>query len=60
MKAEINPYVELVQVLLYLADRQNTYICLDYFVEFLSEYENSNLAFEEFYLKNSHRVGELR
>lgn len=35
-------------------------IYLDKFVEFLIEYEQSNLAFDEFYLKNLHRIGEFK
>ena len=36
------------------------FIYFDKFIKFLIEYEQSNLAFEEFYLKILYRIGDLR
>lgn len=47
----------------YCSDIERTkkaFVYLDNFVEFLSEYEKSNLAFAEFYLKILNRIGGLR
>lgn len=39
---------------------KKAFIYLDKFIEFLIEYEQSNLEFEEFYLKILHRIGDIK
>ncbi|MDD4125976.1 MAG: DUF4932 domain-containing protein [Eubacteriales bacterium] len=39
---------------------KKVFIYLDKFIDFLIEYEQSNLTFEEFYLKILHRIGDMK
>jgi hypothetical protein len=44
----------------YIESTKKAFIYLDNFIELLLEYEQSNLTFEEFYLKMLYRIGDLK